>query len=226
MAFDDPATSSDGGSVLLAAVDKRLGLTGAMAGCLRDDRRVGSVVHSYSQMLRQRVFGIALGYEDANDADRLRRDAMMRLLATGDAAADELASQPSLSRFENAATIGSLYGMGMAVAKSVFDYHRKRLGKLVRPITIDMDPTDTPNFGDQQQLSFYNGHYDNYCYLPMLGFVSFEEEPDQYLFAAVLRPGNATAKQGACGILKRTLAIVRERFPKARVLVRLDGGFA
>ena len=226
MAFDDAAVSSDGGSVLLSAVDRQLGLTSAMADCLRDDRRRGSVMHSYAEMLRQRVYGIALGYEDANDADRLRGDAMMRLLVTGDAAGEDLASQPSLSRFENAATIGSLYEMAMAVANKMFDFHRKRLGKHVRKITIDMDPTDTPNYGDQQQLSFYNGHYDNYCYLPMLGFVSFEDEPDQYLFAAVLRPGNATARQGACGILKRTLAMVRERFPKARVLVRLDGGFA
>jgi hypothetical protein len=226
MAFDDPATSSDGGAVLLSAVDKRLGLTKAMAACLRDGRRGGSVLHSYGEMLRQRVYGIALGYEDANDADRLRLDAMMRLLVTGDGAGEDLASQPSLSRFENAATIGSLYGMGMAVARTVFDFHRKRLGKRVRKITIDMDPTDTPNFGEQQELSFYNGHYENYCYLPMLGFVSFEDEPDQYLYAAVLRPGNATAKQGACGILRRTLAMVRTRFPKARILVRLDGGFA
>lgn len=226
MAFDDPATSSDGGSVLLAAVDRRLSLTSAMADCLRDDRREGSVVHSYGEMLSQRVYGIALGYEDANDADRLRGDAMMRLLVAGDASGDDLASQPSLSRFENAATIGGLYRMGMTLAQSVFDYHRKRLGKRVRRITIDMDPTDTPNYGEQQEFSFYNGHYDNYCYLPMLGFVSFGDEPDQYLFAAVLRPGNVTSSRGACAILRRTLAMVRERFPKARVLVRLDGGFA
>ncbi|MFN2374944.1 MAG: IS1380 family transposase [Candidatus Binatia bacterium] len=226
MAFDDPATSSDGGSVLLAAVDRRLGLTSALGGCLRDARREASIQHSYAGMFSQRVYGIALGYEDANDADRLRRDAMMRLVVAGDAAGQELASQPSLSRFENSATIGGLYWMGMALAETVFDYHRKRLGKRVRQITIDMDPTDTPNFGDQQELSFYNGHYGDYCYLPMLGFVSFGDEPDQYLFTAVLRPGNATASRGACGILRRALAMVRERFPKARVLVRLDGGFA
>lgn len=226
IAFDDPATSSDGGSVLLAAVDRRLGLTSAMAGCLRDSRRGASVAHSYAEMLSQRVYGIALGYEDANDADRLRGDAMMRLLVAGDAAGKELASQPSLSRFENAATSVGLYRMGTAMAAKVLDFHRKRLGKHVRRITIDMDPTDTPNYGDQQELSFYNGHYDNYCYLPMLCFVSFDGEPDQYLYAAVLRPGNAAAKVAAVGILRRTLAMVRERFPKVLVLVRLDGGFA
>ncbi|HYC56045.1 MAG TPA: IS1380 family transposase [Candidatus Binatia bacterium] len=226
IAFDDPAQSSEGGSVLLAAVDRRLGLTSAMAGCLRDRRREGSIAHSYAQMLTQRVYGIALGYEDANDADRLRGDVMMRLMVAGDSAGKDLASQPSLSRFENAVTNVGLYGMGTAMAGKVFDFHRKRLGRRVRQITIDMDPTDTPNHGEQQELSFYNGHYDNYCYLPMLCFVSFEDEPDQYLFGAVLRPGNASAKVGALAILRRTLAMVRERFPKARVLVRLDGGFA
>lgn len=226
MAFDAPDTSSDGGAVLLAAVDRRLGLTAAMASCLHDSRRGASVQHTMASMLSQRVYGLALGYPDTNDADRLRKDGMMRLVVSGDAAAEELASQPSLSRFENSATIGGLYRMGMTLAETVFDYHRKRLGRRVRQITIDMDPTDTPNYGDQQELSFYNGHYDNYCYLPMLGFVSFGEEPDQYLFAAVLRPGNAHGKQAACGILRRTLAMVRKRFPKARVLVRLDAGFA
>ena len=150
----------------------------------------------------------------------------MRLLVGGDATGEELASQPSLSRFENSTTIGGLYRMGMTLAGTVLDYHRKRLGRRVRKITIDMDPTDTPNYGEQQELSFYNGHYDNYCYLPMLGFVSFDGEPDQYLFAAVLRPGNAPGKQTACAILKRTLGMLRKRFPKARFLVRLDGGFA
>lgn len=226
MAFDAPDQSSDGGAPLLAAVDRRLGLTAAMSGCLTDARRGASVQHSKSEMFSQRVYGLALGYEDANDADRLRGDAMMRLVVAGDAAGEELASQPSLSRFENSTTIGGLYRMGMTLAETVFSYHRKRLGKRVRKITIDMDPTDTPNFGDQQELSFYNGHYDNYCYLPMLGFVSFEGEPDQYLFAAVLRPGNAPGKQTACAILKRTLAMLRKRFPTARFLVRLDGGFA
>lgn len=226
MSFDDPATSSDGGAALLAAVDRRLGLTAAMAGCLHDGRREASVQHTKGSMLSQRVYGLALGYPDTNDADRLRKDAMMRLVVSGDAAAEELASQPSLSRFENSATIGGLYRMSTALAGAVFDYHRKRLGGRVRKITIDMDPTDTPNYGDQQQLSFYNGHYGNHCYLPMLGFVSFDDEADQYLFAAVLRPGNAPGKQNAIGILRRTLEMVRARFPKARILVRLDGGFA
>ncbi|MBI5506196.1 MAG: transposase [Deltaproteobacteria bacterium] len=122
---------------------------------------------------------VALGYEDANDADRLRGDAMVRLLVAGGATSDELVPQPALSRFESATTIGGPYRMGATLATKVFDYRRKRLGRRVRKITIDMDPTDTPNYGEQQQLSFYGGQYDNYGSLPMLCFVSFEGEPDQ-----------------------------------------------
>ncbi len=88
-----------------------------------------------------------------------------------------------------------------------------------------LDPTDDPTHG-AQQLSFFNGHYDTWCYLPMMGFVTFNDEADQYLCAAVLRPGNAPAAAGAVGILRRLMALIRNSFPKARIRVRLDGGFS
>lgn len=110
IAFDDPTNSSGGGSVLLSAGDKRLGFNKAMAACLRDGRRRGSVLHSYGAVLSERVYGMAIDHEDANEAPRL--DAAAAL--TGDGAGEDLASGPSLSRFENAAKVGSLYGMGMA----------------------------------------------------------------------------------------------------------------
>lgn len=94
-----------------------------------------------------------------------------------------------------------------------------------RRITIDFDPTDDPTHG-AQQLSFFNGHYDCWCYLPLLGFVSFNREPEQYLVAALLRPGNAPAKLGFLGTLWRLIEALTLAFPKARILVRLDGGFA
>jgi hypothetical protein len=92
-------------------------------------------------------------------------------------------------------------------------------------VTIDLDPTDDPTHG-AQQLSFFNGHYDSWCYLPVMGFVSFNEETEQYLCAAVLRPGKVTAAAGAVGILRRLLTMIRYSFPGARIRVRLDGGFA
>lgn len=115
--------------------------------------------------------------------------------------------------------------MGMTLAARVIARHGQRLGGHARLVTIDLDPTDAAPYGGQQ-LSFFNAHYDNWCYLPMLGFVSFDDEPDQYLCAAVLRPGNVGAAVGAVGVLRRLIEPVRVAFPKASIRVRLDGGFA
>jgi hypothetical protein len=103
--------------------------------------------------------------------------------------------------------------------------HAERLGGRARRVTIDLDPTDDPTHG-AQQLSFFNGHYDTWCYLPVMGFVSFNDEAEQYLCAAVLRPGNVTAAVGAVGILRRLLLLIRHFLPGVRIRVRLDGGFA
>jgi hypothetical protein len=225
--FDQRQGSSDGGAILLKAADERLGLSAALAGSLRDRRQPGKIEHTVHELLSQRLYAIACGYEDCNDAARLASDPVHRLLARGEASAQALlASQSTLSRFENAADRASLYQMSVALAACVIERHRKRLGsRKIRHVRIDLDPTDDPTHG-AQQLSFFNGHYDSWCYLPMAGFVTFNGEPDQYLFCYVLRPGNAPARAGAIGILSRIIERVREAFPKARILVRLDGGFA
>jgi hypothetical protein len=224
--FDQPDSSSDGGAVLLKACDERLGLTEAIAACVNDSRQPGKVVHSFRDLVRQRVFGIACGYEDCNDAGRLAEDPMQKLLVDRDPLeGSALASQSTLSRFENALGPKALMGMGNALADTVIARHRKRLRGRAKRITVELDPTDDPTHG-AQQLSFFNGHYDTWCYLPVAGFVQFDEEPEQYLFAYLLRPGNADAKLGAIGLLRRVLVRLRAAFPKARVLVRLDGGFA
>jgi hypothetical protein len=136
-----------------------------------------------------------------------------------------LASQPTISRFENGVQRTELYEMGHALALRVVDRHQRRLHGRTRRITIDLDPTDDPTHG-AQQLSFFNGHYDTWCYLPLLAFVTFNDEPEQYLCAAILRPGNAPASLGALGVLRRLVPLLRTAFPKARLRVRLDGGFA
>lgn len=224
--FDQPDSSSDGGAVLLKACDDQLGLTAAIAGCVADARQPGKVVHRFHDLVRQRVFGIACGYEDCNDAGRLADDPMQKLLVERDPIeGSALASQATLSRFENALGPKALMRMGNALADTVIARHRKRLKGRVKRITVELDPTDDPTHG-AQQLSFFNGHYDTWCYLPVAGFVQFDDEPEQYLFAYLLRPGNADAKLGAIGLLRRILARLRAAFPKARMLVRLDGGFA
>ncbi len=227
VAFDAPFTTSDGGALLLRAADQRLGLTEAVSACLPDAREPGKIRHRIEDLIRQRVYGLACGYEDANDVARVGADPMHKLLLDRDPVdGHDLASQPSVSRFENRFRPVDLYRFGSTLMHTVIDRHRRRLpGKRAKLITIDLDPTDDPTHG-QQQLSLFNGHYDSWCYLPLLGFISFNDEADQYLTAAVLRPGTAHPKVGAVGILRRLIPALREAFPSAMVRVRLDGGFA
>ena len=228
LAFDQAHGTSDGGAILLSAANRRFGdgLIESLSACLQDTRQPGKVDHQMAELMRQRVYGLACGYEDANDAARIGTDPMLKLLAGRDPLKGlDLASQPTLSRFENSVTPRSLYTMGMTLAESVIARHGKRRNGHARLVTIDMDPTDAATYG-AQQLSFFNTHYDNHCYLPMLGFVSFDDEPDQYLCAAVLRPGNVGAVSGAVGVLRRLIQLVRSSFSKAQIRVRLDGGFA
>ena len=224
--FDQEHASSDGGALLLKAADRRLGLIDTLSGCLPDDRQEGKVTHDLTDLVAQRAYGIACGYADGNDAARLAADPIHKALLGRDPIDGEaLASQSTLSRFENAVSPRDLYRFGEALADLVIRRHRKRLRGKVRRITIDLDPTDDPTHG-QQQFSFFNGYYDSWCYLPVLGFVSFDDEVEQYLFTAVLRPGNAPAKLGAVGILRRVIDRLRDAFPGVRLFVRLDGGFA
>jgi hypothetical protein len=137
----------------------------------------------------------------------------------------DLASQPTLSRFENSIRPRELYRLGEALADRVIERHAQRLRGRARCVTIDLDPTDEPTHG-AQQLSFFNGHYNSWCYLPVMGFVSSNGEAEQYLCAAVLRPGNVTATMGARGILRRLINMISYSFLGARIRVRLDGGFA
>jgi len=223
---DQRQGSSDGGAILLKAADRRLQLTQALAACLVDKRQPGKVDHEIEELLAQRIYGMACGYADANDAARLGQDPVHKMLLGRDPVKGaDLASQPTLWRFENAVDRKQLYRMGEELADRVIERHRRRLHGWAKRVTIDLDPTDDPTHG-AQQLTFFNGHYDTWCYLPVVGFLSFNDEREQYLFTAVLRPGNAPAKAGAVDILRRILGRVWQAFPKARIRVRLDGGFA
>jgi DDE family transposase len=224
--FDIAQSSSDGGAVLLKAVDSRLGLSDRLAACLDDPREPGKVLHETIDLIRQRVFGLCCGYADCNDAARLAHDPIHKLVLGRDPVTGlGLASQPTLSRFENAVGPRELLAMGHVLADTVIDLHRQRLQGRARRITIDLDPTDDPTHG-QQEFTFFNGHYDTWCYLPLVATVTFNAEAIQYAVAAVLRPGNAPAPRGARGILRRLLDKLRAAFPEATFRVRLDGGFA
>ncbi len=224
--FDQRQGSSDGGAILLKAADRRLGLTTALAGCLEDERQPGKVQHELRELLTQRVMAIACGYADANDAARLASDPVHKLLVGRDPIdGADLASQPTLSRFENAPDRKQLFRMTEALADCVIERHRRRLHGRARRITIDLDPTDDPTHGTQQ-LSFFNSHYDSWCYLPVVAFLTFNDEAEQYLVTAILRPGNVHGSRGAVGILRRLIQRLVRAFPGVILRVRLDGGFA
>ena len=224
--FDQLHASSDGGALLLKALDDRLGVTERLARSLRDPRQPGKIDHELIELVRQRVYGIACGYADCNDAARMTQDPVHKLLLERDPlAGPDLASQATLSRFENAAGRQELYLASVGLADLVIEHHRARLGGRARRITIDLDPTDDPTHG-QQEFSFFNGHYDTWCYLPVVATLTFNAEPIQYVVGAVLRPGNSPAKHGAIPLLRRLLARLRVAFPRATLRIRLDGGFA
>lgn len=225
--FDTPQQSSDGGAILLKAIDDELQLTGQLAACLPEWRQAGKIEHDLPTLIRQRCFGLACGYADANDAAQLKADPIHKLLVGRDPeTGPALASQPTLSRFENAVGPRDVYRLTQTLAEVVIAHHQARLGpKRVRRITIDLDPTDDPTHG-QQELSVFNGHYGSWCYLPLVGTLTFNAERTQQLVTAVLRPGNAPAPLGVRGLLRRLLAKLRVVFPHATLRVRLDGGFA
>lgn len=224
--FDTEHASTDGGAILLKALDERLALTEDLAACLPDRRDPRKVQHELRDLVRQRVFGLACGYEDGNNAARLAHDPMHKLAVGRDPLTGApLASQPTLSRFENAVGPRVLHRMGATLADRVIEQHRHRLKGRARRITLDLDPTDDPTHG-QQELAFFNGHYDTWCYLPLVATLTFNDEAEQYLVAIVLRPGNSPAKQGAVGLVRALLRRLRRAFPGTPLRVRVDGGFA
>jgi len=224
--FDQPQASSDGGALLLKLADEQLGLTWRLASAIRDRRQLGKVAHPLRDLLRQRVFGLACGYADCNDAARLVDDPIHKLLLERDPLdGAALGSQPTLSRFENAVGRADLYRLGTAVADTVLSHHHARLGAGVRLITIDLDATDDPTHG-QQEFALFNGYYDTWCYLPLVATVTFNTEPIQHVVAALLRPGTGAATRGVRGLLRRLFRKLRALFPRARLRVRADAGFA
>ena len=222
--FTAPDQSSDGGALLLKAVDERLGLTRRIAEAIHDRRQTGKVIHGMLPMLRERIYGIACGYPNGNDAARLGADPIFQLICERREAS--LPSQPTLSRFENAVTRTDLLRVAYALTDSVIDQQRRgRKASKVKRIIIDLDPTDDPTHG-AQQLTLFNGFYDTWCYLPMITTFQIDGEKAQYLVAPVLRPGNAPGSAGAIAILSRLVVRLRAAFPNAKIIVRADGAFA
>ena len=219
---DGGALTSDAGVLLLRQIDERLGLTRRLAGCVVDRRERGKVRHEVLSLLRQRIYQIALGYEDCNDADHLRFDPALKL-AVGRAPTEaDLASQPTLSRLENAVGWRECW----RISEALLECHRHRHRKLPPTrIILDLDATDDETHG-HQQLAFFHGYYDEHCYLPLLVFAQAEGEGEQELIGALLRPGNVHGGRRAMALLKALVGRLRQAFPECEFELRADSALA
>lgn len=218
--WDGGDITSDAGLLLVSLADSKLGLTQAIAGCITDLRQQSKVAHSYLEMMRERTFAIALGYEDANDLNRLGSDPALKtacgvLASTG----KDLASQPTISRLENAASPKELLKASVAVARKVIEQLPAKTSRVI----IDVDPTVDPAHG-QQEFEFFNGHYNTHCFLPMHIHIT-GDDGRQRILASVLRPGNSGATKALRSILRVAIRLLRQRLGGVRIILRADSAF-
>lgn len=210
-AFDGGDLASDAGVVLLRQVDERIGLTRAAAHVFEDRRRRASVTHSVRDMLAQRVYALCCGWEDVSDHNVLRRDLALQ---TAVGRADELASGPTLSRLETAATPAHAAALNGVLLEQFIAGHARTAKELV----LDIDATHVPLHGDQERAHFHR-YYDNYCYLPLYVFCG------QDLLACVLRPSSRDPASVLSALVKLLVRRLRQAWPGVRVIVRADSGF-
>jgi len=237
--FDGGHISSDGGGVLLREVEQRTGIIAQLANCFTDQRDPDRVEHSVEQLIGQRVFGLALGYEDLNDHDTLRGDPLLAMMVgAGDPLGQSrrcardlgkpLAGKSTLNRLELtpvAANSRHRYKKIVARMKDIarrlvslfLQEHEASLG-VPTEITLDLDATDDPLHGDQLG-KFFHGYYGHYCYLPLYIVCG------DFVLASKLRPSNIDASAGAVGELSRIVAQIRERWPHVKITIRGDSGF-
>jgi hypothetical protein len=215
--FNGGQISSDGGLVLLRQLDKKLGLTEGLVGCISDSRHQGYTKQSSLDIIRQRIYQIAAGYEDANDADSLRNDPIFKAINNRATSDDPLSSQPTISRFENMRSPQEIYRL----TKYLFDFYLSTKGSTPSHIILDIDSTEDPTHGNQQ-LSFFHGYYDKHIYHPLLIFDGDSGE----LITAVLRPGNVHASRKVVSILRRIITRLRDVLGETRMIIRADAGFA
>lgn len=215
--FNGGQITSDSGLLLLRQFDEQLALTKKMGGLFNDWRQPEFIEHNTDQMLCQRIYQIAAGYEDCDDADRLRNDPTFQAIV---GKTDPLASQPTFSRLENHADWPSIRRLSELGLKW-FIAHGYQKRETPKEILLDSDSTDDPCHG-QQQLAFFHGKYGEHMYHPLFFF----EAQSGCLLSARLRPGNASASEGIDVELKRLVPIVKRRFPKTQISYRADAGSA
>ena len=225
--FDGGAITSDAGSLLLGATDRAIRLVDRFAGCFVDHRRQELIEHQVRTLVGQRLFALALGYEDINDHDRLRHDPMMAVLAGKlQAKRDDcapVAGKSTLNRLELSRPEPTRYHKishdTAAIERLFVELFLEASGKPPKRIVLDLDATDDPLHGHQEGR-FFHGYYDCYCYLPLYVFCG------RNLLTSKLRRANIDASAGAVEETARIVAQIRERWPRVSILLRADSGFA
>ena len=215
--FDGGALSSDGGVLILREIERKLGFADMLAGCMIDERDPARVIHSQADMIRERMFAIACGYEDCIDLDELRDDPAFKMacgrLPESDPA---LAAQPTLSRLENAPSWRVLARMGL----KMIDLFCDSFSEVPRQIVLDIDDTPDLTHG-AQQLALFNTHAGGYCYKPVHIYEAATGKP----VCILLRPGKRPSGQEAAMILRHVIARIRRNWPRVHIAVRGDGHY-
>jgi hypothetical protein len=226
-AFDAGLVTSDAGALLLGATDRAIGMMDRFAACFHDERRADLIEHEVATLVGQRVFGIALGYEDLNDHDELRHDPLMAVLAGKLEARREdcapVAGKSTLNRLELSKLAPTRYHKishnPVAIRTLLVDLFLEAHERAPKQIILDLDATDDPLHGEQEGR-FFHGYYDCYCYLPLYVFCG------RHLLVAKLRRADMDAAAGAVEEVARVVARIRARWPRTRILLRADSGFA
>ena len=219
--FSGGQVSSEGGSLLLREVDRKIGLIDRLANCFTDTRSQDRVEHALPEMLAQRLYGLTLGYEDLNDHEQLRNDPLLALLAGRRELDRPLAGKSTLNRLELCGRSERYHKIGYApeaIDRLLVDLFLEAHAEAPKRIVLDLDATDIPVHGHQPER-FFHGYYDGYCYLPLYIFCG------DHLLCARLRPANQDAAAGAVGDVQRIVEQVRQRWPEVEIVLRADSGF-
>ena len=223
--FSGERLTTEGGSLLLRAADRKIGLLRRVVRCFSDARDPQRIEHELSEMLVQRIYGLALGYEDLNDHEELRNDPLLGMLAGKRDLGAPLAGKSTLNRLErtpSGSPCGERYHKILyspeAIDALLVDLFLEAHPRAPREILLDLDATDTPLHG-KQEGRFFHGYYGHYCYLPLYVFCG------DHLLCARLRPSNQDASAGSLEEMQRMVRQIRARWPKVRILLRADSGF-
>jgi len=215
--FSGGEMTSDAGVLLLRETEKQIGILSALSRVITDKRHQGYIKHSLNDLLSQRVFQVACGYEDANDSNTLRVDPALKAACEKLPSEQELASQPTFSRLENAIQKADLY----RIAECFIENFIVSYEQAPEAIVLDLDDTDDPTHGTQQ-LQFFNGYHGQYCYLPL----HIYEGTSGKLITTILRPGRRPKGREVVSIIKRIVKKLRSAWPGVGILLRGDSHFA